>query len=51
MVNTHRIPLAFAPEEPNGESLEAVAEGDAFLASGEPGRFSDARSLVAAAMR
>lgn len=51
MVNTHRIPLASASEEPNEESLGAVAEGDAFLASGEHGRFSDARSPVAAAMR
>ena len=31
MVNTHRIPLTFAPEEPNAESLEAIREGDAFL--------------------
>lgn len=50
MVNTRRIPLTFAPEEPNAESLEAIAEGDAFLASGKPGRFSDARSLIEAVM-
>lgn len=35
MVNTHRIALTFAPEEPNSESLEAIREEDAFLASGK----------------
>lgn len=50
MVNTKSIPLTFEPGEPNEESLEAIAEGDAFLSSGRPGRFSDARSLVAAAV-
>ena len=38
MVNMHRIPLMFAPEEPNDESLEAITEGDAFLASGRSGK-------------
>lgn len=50
MVNTHRIPLTFAPEEPNEESRAAIAEGDAFLASGKAGRFTDAHSLVQAAV-
>ena len=50
MVNTRRIPLTFTPEEPNVESLEAIAEGDAFLTSGKPGRFNDAHSLIEAAM-
>lgn len=50
MVNTRRIPLTFAPEEPNAESLEAICEGDAFLASGERGRFDSGADLVAAAM-
>ncbi|MBR3158270.1 MAG: type II toxin-antitoxin system RelB/DinJ family antitoxin [Atopobiaceae bacterium] len=50
MVNTHRIPLTFAPDEPNDESIEAIAEGDAFLASGAAGRFSDAQSLIDAAL-
>lgn len=50
MVNTRRIPLTFAPEEPNFESLEAIAEGDAFLASGNPGRFTNGRDLIEAAM-
>lgn len=50
MVNTHRIPLTFAPEEPNEESLAAIVEGDAFLASGRPGRYSSGRELLEAAM-
>lgn len=50
MVNTRRIPLTFAPEEPNEESLGAIAEGDEFLASGKPGRFSDAGSLIEEAL-
>ena len=50
MVNTHRIPLAFAPEEPNAESLDAIREGDAFLASGKKGRFDNGADLIAAAI-
>ncbi len=50
MVNTRRIPLTFAPEEPNAESIEAIREGNAFLASGEKGRFSNGADLIAAAM-
>ena len=50
MDNTHRIPLTFAPEEPNAESADAIAEGNAFLASGKPGRFTDAHSLIESAM-
>lgn len=50
IVNTHRIPLSFAPEEPNEESLQAIAKGNAFLASGKPGRFHDAGSLITAAL-
>ena len=42
MVNTRRIPLTFAPDEPSIESLEAIREGDAFLSSGEKGRFDNA---------
>lgn len=49
MARTHSIPLTFAPEEPNDESLAAIAEGNAFLASGEEGRFSNARDLIEAA--
>ena len=50
MVNTRRIPLTFAPEEPNAESLEAIREGDAFLSSGEKGRFTSGADLIAVAM-
>ena len=50
MVNTRRIPLTFAPEEPNTESLEAIREADAFLASGEKGRFDNGADLIAAAL-
>lgn len=49
MVNTRRIPLTFAPEEPNAESLEAIREGDALLASGKMGRFDNGADLIAAA--
>lgn len=49
MVNTRRIPLTFAPEGPNEESLAAIAEGDAFLASGQRGRFANGRDLMEAA--
>lgn len=38
------------PGEPNSGSLEAIREGDAFLASGECGRFANGTDLVAAAM-
>ena len=50
MVNTRRIPLTFAPEEPNEESLAAIAEGNAFLASGAEGRYANGRDLIEAAM-
>ena len=29
----------YPPKEPNAESIEAIHEGNAFFASGEPGRF------------
>lgn len=50
MVNTRRIPLTFAPEEPNSESLEVIREGDAFLLSGKKGRFDSGADLIAAAL-
>ena len=51
MVNTRRILLAFAPpEEPNEESLAAIAEGSAFLASGAGGRYANGCDLIEAAM-
>ena len=42
--------LPIAPGEPNAESLEAISEGDALLASGKRGRFVSGADLVAAAM-
>ena len=50
MANTHRIPLTFAPEEPNAESAAAIAESNRFLASGAPSRFSSGAELIEAAM-
>lgn len=50
IVNTRRIPLKFAPEEPSAESLEAIREGDAFLTSGKAGRFTNGADLIAAAI-
>lgn len=49
-VGSRRIPQSFAPEEPNAESVEAIHEGDAFLASGKKGRFENGADLIAAAM-
>lgn len=50
MVNTRRITLTFAPEEPNDESLAAMAKGNAFLSTGRPGRFENGHDLLKAAM-
>lgn len=50
-MNTRRTPLTFAPEKPDSESLAAIREGDAFLASGDGARFDNGGGLVAAAMR
>ena len=50
MVNTHRIPLTFVPEEPNSESSVAIREGNAFLSSGKEGRFVSGADLIDAAM-
>lgn len=43
--------MTFAPEEPNGESLNAAAEADSFMASGKTGRFTNGHDLLEAAMR
>lgn len=51
MVNTGRIPLTFAPEEPNDESRNAAAEADNFITSGKAGRFANGHDLIEAAMR
>lgn len=44
------VPPTLAPEGPNDESLEAIREGDAFLASGKDGRFTSGSDLIAVAM-
>lgn len=50
MVRERSIPLNLGSYEPNEESLEAIRETEEFLASGKQGRFSDARSLIEAAL-
>ena len=50
MVNTRRIPLTFAPDEPSIDSRVAFRVGDAFMCSGEKGRVDNAADLIAAAM-
>lgn len=50
MVNTRRIPLTLAPEEPNTESQYAAIETDEFMASGKAGRFTNGHDLLKAAM-
>ena len=42
--------LPIVPGEPNAESLEAISEGDALLASGKKGRFVSGADLIAASM-
>ena len=41
----------YPPKEPNAESIEVIREGNAFFASGEPGRFGNAADLIDAALR
>lgn len=50
MVNTGRIPLTLAPEEPDAESRNAAVEADSFMASGRAGRFASGHDLLEAAM-
>lgn len=50
MGRTHSIPLDLGNGEPNSESVSALDEGDAFLASGKPGRFDSADTLLKAAL-
>lgn len=40
----------YPPKEPNAVSLEAIREGNAFFASGEPGRFDNSADLINAAL-
>lgn len=45
------ILLPFPSKEPNSETLEAIREGDAFLAMGESGRFDNGADLIDAALK
>lgn len=45
------IPQLDLPDDPNAESLEAIREGDAFIAAGKPGRFDNAADLINAALK
>lgn len=49
MVREQAIPLKLNSYEPNAESLRAIAETDAALASGNYRTYDDAESLLAAA--
>lgn len=41
----------YPPKEPNAESIDAIREGNAFFASGEPSRFGNAADLIDAALK
>lgn len=43
-------PQHFPSKEPNPETLQAIREGDAFLATGESGRFDNGTDLIDAAL-
>lgn len=45
------ILLPDPPDGPNAESLEAIHEGDAFFATGKPGRFDNAVDLINAVLK
>ena len=49
LANTN--PQPFPSNEPNPETLEAIREGDSFLATGNPGRFDNAADLIDAALK
>lgn len=49
LANTN--PQPFPSKEPNPETLEAIHEGDAFLATGESGRFDNGADLIDAALK
>lgn len=48
LVNTS--PRPFPSNEPNPETFQATLEGDAFLATGESGRFDNGADLIDAAL-
>lgn len=43
-------PRPFPSNEPNPETFQAILEGDAFLATGESGRFDNGADLIDAAL-
>lgn len=49
LANTN--PQPFPSNEPSPETLEAIREGDAFLATGESGRFDNGADLIDAALK
>lgn len=49
MVREHAIPLNLRSCEPNDDSLRAIAETDAAIASGDYALYDDAASLLDAA--
>lgn len=49
VVRERAIPLRLEPYDPNDESLRALAETDAAIASGDYDTYDDAASLLAAA--
>lgn len=44
-------PRPFPSNEPNPETLQAIREGEAFLATGESGRFDNGTDLIDAALK
>lgn len=44
-------PRPFPSNEPNPETLQAIREGDAFLVTGESGRFDNGADLIDAALK
>lgn len=43
-------PRPFPSNEPNPETFQAILEGDAFLTTGESGRFDNGTDLIDAAL-
>lgn len=44
-------PRPFPSKDPTPETLEAIREGDAFLATGKSGRFDNGADLIYAALK
>lgn len=50
IVNTNSIPLSFDYERPNDESLAAIRETEAMIATGEGDVYATGRELIEAAL-